>query len=258
MFDFGLTQVSTFSRQSQSAIQNLKTKIVMPGPVVVVMCKAPRAGDVKTRLTPFLPAVEAAALAARMFQDAVLNAARSKLRVLVAYAPGDGRAALEELLPAEASGVQFFEQRGSNLGERLEAAAAEAFARDFDSAVLMGTDTIIPPMLLKLAASRLLTAADLALGPAEDGGCYLIGLRRPVRGPYEGVEWGTEHVHRRIAENAARLGLRLCEKLPRLHDVDTPEDFERLRRELLANPQRALLLAPSTYCWLEEREGSKQ
>jgi len=232
----------------------------MPGPAVVIMCKAPRTGEVKTRLTPFLPAEEAAALAARMFQDSFRNAARASREVFVAYAPGDGRAALEELLRAESPVVvaQFFEQHGADLGERLEAAAAHAFARGFAPVLIKGTDTCIPTEVLA-AALRALSAgeADLALGPAEDGGYYLAGLRSPEPDLFRGVAWSTALAYRQTADNAARLGLRLLKDLPRLHDVDTPEDFERLRRELLANPQRALRYAPSTYRWLEEREGRR-
>ncbi|MCA1635059.1 MAG: TIGR04282 family arsenosugar biosynthesis glycosyltransferase [Acidobacteria bacterium] len=234
----------------------------MSRPAVVVMCKAPRAGEVKTRLTPFLSAADAAALAACMFQDSFRNAARATREVLVAYAPDDGRAALEALLRAEslAIGVQFFEQRGADLGERLEAAAAHAFARGFAPVLIKGTDTFIPAELLA-AALRALSAgdADLALGPAEDGGYYLVGLRSPAApGLFRGVAWSTALAYRQTADNASRLALRLLEVLPRLPDVDTPADFERLRRELLADPERALLLAPSTYRWLEKREDSGQ
>jgi rSAM/selenodomain-associated transferase 1 len=218
------------------------------------MCKAPRAGEVKTRLTPFLSPEEAAALAGCLFMDAVRNASRAGCEVSVAYAPRDGRAALEELLAAEASGVDFFEQQGLDLGERLEAAAARAFACGGGPVVIEGTDTLIPPELLTGALRDLSDSdADLALGPAEDGGFYLVGLRSHAPGLFRGVAWGTGRVYRQTAANAARLGLRLLGGLPRLHDVDTPADFERLRRRLLADPERAPLLAPATYRWMKER-----
>ncbi len=238
----------------KSETLNPKSKIQNPKSVVVVMCKAPRAGEVKTRLTPFLSAEEAAALAGCLFRDAVRNAARAGCGVSVAYAPRDGRRALEELLAAEASGVDFFEQQGADLGERLEAAAAHAFAGGGGPVFIKGTDTLIPPELLTGALRDLSNSdADLALGPAEDGGFYLVGLRSLEPGLFRGVAWGTERVYRQTAANASRLGLRLLGGLPSLHDVDTPADFERLRRGLLADPGRALRLAPATYRWMKER-----
>jgi rSAM/selenodomain-associated transferase 1 len=234
----------------------------MSRPVVVVMCKAPRAGEVKTRLNPFLSAAHAAALASCMFQDAVHNAARAAREVLVAYTPGDGRASLEGLLSAvdlQTARIQFFEQRGADLGERLEAAAALAFARGFAPVVITGTDTHIPPALIASAMHALSEGeADLALGPADDGGYYLVGLRHPTPGLFLDVAWSTEFAYRQTADNAARQSLRLLEGLPRLSDVDTSDDFKRLRLELLEDPERALLLAPSTYRWLEKKECSEQ
>ncbi len=244
-------QPKTQDPNSQSS--NPKSKIQNPKSVVV-MCKAPRAGEVKTRLTPFLSSEDAAALAACLFRDAVRNASRTGLEVLVAYAPREGRSALEALLAREASGVRFFEQEGADLGERLEAAAARAFAETGGPVVITGTDTLIPPKILKDTLRALSNSdADFALGPVEDGGYYLVGLREYEPGLFRGVAWGTERVYRQTAANAARLGFRLLEGLPRLYDVDTPADFDRLRRELLANRRRAARLAPATYEWLKER-----
>src|SRR5215211_3383004 len=97
----------------------------MPLPAVIVMAKAPRAGEAKTRLSPPLTPEEAARLAASLFGDTVSLALRLSAVVLVAYAPADGRATLEEALRAasleEAAGdIVWLEQRGGDLGERLD------------------------------------------------------------------------------------------------------------------------------------------
>src|SRR2546423_3974637 len=97
-------------------------------PVVIVMIKAPRAGVAKTRLTPLLSATEAATLAAAFAQDTVNNALRVLPDALIAYTPSDGRALLASLLP---EGLRWLEQRGADLGARLEAAIAHAAALDY-------------------------------------------------------------------------------------------------------------------------------
>src|SRR5919205_4171529 len=81
------------------------------------------------------------------------------------------------------------------------------------------------------AASLSKGEADVALGPTEDGGYYLVGLRESFEGLFRNVEWSTPRVYRQTASNAARLGLRVLE-LPRWYDVDTREDLLRLRYEL--------------------------
>src|SRR5215207_6756464 len=189
-------------------------------PAVVVMVKAPRAGFVKTRLTPPLSAGEAAALAACFAQDAVRGAVLSACEVVIAYTPADGRATLEALLPG---GLRWLEQRGRDLGERLEHAAAQSFARGAGPLVFVGTDSpTLPPSFITRAVSSLDAGeADIALGPTEDGGYYLVGLRRPAPGLFRDIAWSTPHAYAHTARNAARLNLRLLE-LPAWYDVDTP------------------------------------
>jgi uncharacterized protein len=220
----------------------------MMRPVCVLMVKAPRAGAVKTRLVPPLSAREAAALAACFARD-TLACLRSVVReVVVAYAPSDGRALLEALLPAD--GLLWLEQRGEGLGERVESAAADAFALGRGPVILVGADSPTLPRSYVAGAVASLSAgeADVALGPTEDGGYYLVGLRQPARGLFRGVPWSTPLAYRRTADNAARLGLRLLE-LPRWYDVDTPEDLLRLRDELSAG-EEARTRAAHTYRWL--------
>ena len=216
-------------------------------PVVVVMVKAPRAGFVKTRLVPPLSLAEAAALAACFAEDAVRCAGLSASEVVIAYTPADGRATLAALLPG---GLRWSEQRGRDLGERLEHAAAEGFARGPGPLVIIGTDSpTLPPSFITQAAGALAAAeADIALGPTADGGYYLVGLRRPAPGLFRDIAWSTPHAYAHTARNAARLGLRLLE-LPPWYDVDTPADLSRLRAELAAD-EAARRRAPATSRWL--------
>lgn len=220
----------------------------MARPVCILMVKAPRAGAVKTRLAPPLSTAEAAALAACFARD-TLACVRSVLpRVIVAYAPSDGRAQLEALFPG--GGLHWLEQRGEGLGERIASAAAHAAALGHGPLVIVGADSpTLPPSAVERAAGSLAAGeCDVALGPTDDGGYYLVGLRRPAPDLFRSVAWSTPLAYRQTADNAARLGLRTLE-LPRWYDVDTPADLLRLREELSAD-EGARARAPHTYRWL--------
>lgn len=230
----------------------------MSNPAIIVMAKAPRPGEVKTRLTPPLTSEAAACLAACLFADTVSLALGMGAAVLVAYAPADGRAPLEESLRVvtgeESPGrVLWLEQRGEGLGERLDDVVACAFSRGFGPLLVVGADSpTLPPAFLAAALEGLTHGrADVALGPTEDGGYYAVGARSPVPGLFDSVAWSTPRAYAQTARNAARLNLRLLE-LPSWYDVDTPAELARLRAELDAD-EAARGRAPSTTEWLRSR-----
>lgn len=218
----------------------------MTHPAVVVMVKAPTPGTVKTRLSPPLSPADAASLAAAFAQDTVAGL-RQNAPVLAAYAPVDKRAVLESLLPP---GLLWTAQRGQNLGARLDAALADAHAHGFGPLLVVGTDSpTLPPAFALDAFSVLHTGqADVVLGPTDDGGYYLVGLRQPAPGLFDAVAWSTPRAYADTAANAARLGLRL-HALPPWYDIDTADDLARLRREMEADPA-ARVRAPMTAHWL--------
>jgi rSAM/selenodomain-associated transferase 1 len=223
-------------------------------PVCIVMIKAPRAGAVKTRLVPPLSGPEAAALAACFAVDTVARVRRVVPRVLVAYAPADGRAALEALFPP--GNLLWHEQRGEDLGARLAAAVEHAAALGHGPVVVVGSDSpTLPASFVERAVNSLAAGeSDVALGPTEDGGYYLVGLRRPSAALFRGVAWSTPLAYRQTADNAARAGLRRLE-LPRWYDVDTPADLLRLRDEISAD-EGSRRRAPATHRWLRAHASS--
>jgi rSAM/selenodomain-associated transferase 1 len=218
------------------------------------MVKAPRAGAVKTRLAPPLTREEAASLAGCFARDTVDSMRRVAREVVIAYAPDDGRATLEKLFEDE--GLLWLAQRGVDLGARIESAASRVFERERGPVVIVGADSpTLPPAFVEQAAASLSKGdADVALGPTEDGGYYLVGLRQSFGGLFRGVEWSTPLVYRQTATNASRLGLRLLE-LPRWYDVDTRADLLRLRDELDADAL-ARVRAPATREWLRAHASS--
>jgi uncharacterized protein len=237
----------------------------MSRPAVIVMSKAPRAGEVKTRLVPPLSAEDAAALAACFFADALRLARQTAHETIVAYAPSDARATLEQILRDDdgarthgltarySSEVRWLEQRGDTLGARLSSVVEQAFVLRFGPLAVIGTDSpTLPRAFVETALKSLAReTADAALGPTEDGGFYVVALSRPAPKLFRAVEWSTPRAFEQTAANAARLGLRLLE-LPRWYDVDTHEDFLRLREELLTDAD-ARRRAPSTCEWVRAR-----
>jgi rSAM/selenodomain-associated transferase 1 len=198
---------------------------------IAVMAKAPRAGLVKTRLCPPLDPAEAAELYRCFLLDRVAQvSALDDVTPVLAYAPPDAREELAALAP----GVALLPQRGPDLGERLTHVFADLLG-EHGAAIATDSDTPTLPRRCLDGAVRALTdgGADVALGPTEDGGYYLIGLRRPTPSLFQGIRWSTPEVLDATMDRARQLGLRV-ELLPRWFDVDTPADLERLRATLLA------------------------
>lgn len=217
-------------------------------PVVIVMVKAPRAGRVKTRLVPALSGADAATLAACFAQDAVANARRAALQVIVAYTPDDASRTLKELLPDK--DLLWIKQRGADLGARMTAAALDATARRFNPLIITGTDSpTLPASFIETAIDSLAAnESDLALAPTDDGGYCLIGFRQYPNHLFQNIRWSTPLAYGQTAENAARLKLRLL-TLPRWYDVDTYSDLLRLRDEIFSD-EAARERAPFTHQWL--------
>jgi rSAM/selenodomain-associated transferase 1 len=192
------------------------------------MAKVPVAGDVKTRLCPPLTPAAAATLAQcflldRLEQLSGLEAAE----ILVAFAPPEREAELAALLPATVARVP---QHGPDLGSRMDRLLTDLLGAGYPGAVAIGTDTpTLPTACLHAACTALRDGtADVVLGPAEDGGYYLIGLRQPVPDLFRDMPWSTAAVLAETVARAGRLGLAV-RMLPTWFDVDRPGDLARLR-----------------------------
>jgi rSAM/selenodomain-associated transferase 1 len=197
-----------------------------PGCALLVFARAPVPGRVKTRLIPAVGGEEAARIHMELVRR-TLRTATALMPVELCCAPDAGHPFFEDC--ARDFGVTLRGQSGADLGERMQHAIDEALRR-CRGAIVIGCDC---PELAAAdldAAARLLEhEADVVLGPAEDGGYYLVGLGRPCAALFEGVQWGSGTVLARTRANAAALGLRLRE-LPMRWDVDRPEDLRRYRR----------------------------
>jgi rSAM/selenodomain-associated transferase 1 len=219
---------------------------------LVVMAKAPRPGKVKTRLSPPLTPDQASALNICFIRDTTENIQRvteaSNSAGLVAYTPVGDEAAFDGLLPA---GFQLLAQRGDGFGERLLFVCEDLFACGFSSVCLIDSDSpTMPQSALLQAVERLSHAGDrMLLGGSDDGGYYLIGIKRLHRRLFQEIDWSTERVFAQTLERAGEIALPV-ELLPTWYDVDDADTLDRLQREL-ASPDAAAYGANHTRAYLE-------
>ena len=211
---------------------------------LVLFMKAPRPGSVKTRLTPRVTMDEAAELYRAFIVDTLHLAQRTAVASLfVAWTPDDGRAELGSALgcPGDPD-VNWLRQRGSHLGERLSNAFADIRQDGWEKTVILGGDSPLLPLAFVEEAFEALDRHDVVLGPADDGGYYLIGLGGPGRRRktddrydrlFESIHWGTGRVLRQTRAAIRTCGFS-CHELPAWHDVDRPADLDRLAREIRA------------------------
>ncbi len=207
---------------------------------VCVFAKPPRPGGAKTRLAPVLGEQGAAGLAWAFLQDtcALLRGipwARWSLSSPAPFSPDE----LAALRPPE-----VWEQGPGDLGERMERALRRGL-QDQPVAFVLGADCPGLPSAALHGALASLASADAVLGPAHDGGYYLIGLRRCPPGLLAGLPWSQPDTARASAVALTRAGLRVAWGLP-YGDVDLPEDLAMLRADLRAGRR----VAPHTAAFL--------
>lgn len=195
---------------------------------LIVVGKAPEAGLTKTRLVPPLTALQAAELYRAFLLDAVDLGLQVGCERLSVVHPRGAAAALKRLLPPL---VHLVEQPTSGLADALAFAFARHFEDGFERVVLIGSDNpslTAEPVEQAFAA---LDSHDLSIGPSADGGYYLIGLRQPDLGVFDGIAWSTPRVYAQTLGQARRLNLRVY-AVREWYDVDTPADLERLQLDL--------------------------
>lgn len=196
---------------------------------LVIFAKAPVPGEVKTRLCPPLTPDEASSLHGSLVLD-VLEKARGAAGMdrHLACLPAADHVFFK--IMEERYGVRLLDQAGRDLGERMEGAFRTLFERGYRRVVLVGTDVPLLPTSIFAQANGLLGSHDLVLGPALDGGYYLIGLTRAVPPLFTDIPWSTDRVCAMTRAKAEALGLKTA-LLPAMRDLDTIEDLLAITRE---------------------------
>jgi uncharacterized protein len=223
---------------------------------LAVMTKAPRAGKVKTRLIPPLTPEEAATLNTCFLRDtaaSIVAAARQGIaRGIGVYMPLGAEGAYGEILPAE---FELLPQRGEALGERMILAFEDLLSLGFESVCLIGSDSPTLPAQIFAQAARILSEPGerMVLGPTEDGGYYLIGLKILERSVLENIEWSTERVLEQTIARAREINLQI-NLLPTWYDVDERAALRRLCRALFSGTEQETeaVAAPATRAYLGE------
>ena len=192
-----------------------------PPPILLVFAKAPRPGEVKTRLARALGDERAAALYRRMGRLVLDGVAAAPATVTACFAPDDAEAEVREWLGASAA--RYWPQGDGDLGARMSRMFDRAF-QAADRALVVGTDAPAVDDATIRRALEALDSADVVLGPSRDGGYYLLGLRRPRPGLFEAIRWSTGSVMRETAERARGEGLAVT-FLEVESDIDTAADL---------------------------------
>jgi uncharacterized protein len=190
---------------------------------LIIFAKAPIPGQVKTRLCPPLTPDEAASLHGSIVLD-MLERSRTaaSLDRFVACAPSSDHVFFKIL--EERHGARLIAQAGDDLGARIARAFADVFALGYRRALVIGTDLPTLPGSVFGEAVTLLATHDVVLGPALDGGYYLVGLRKPSPELFTGIPWSTDRVLPLTQQKAVALGLHQA-LLPVRRDIDTIDDL---------------------------------
>ena len=210
------------------------------GAAIGIVCKAPQAGLSKTRLAKAVGAAAASELSACFLRDVAeaIAAVPEALgrRGYGVYAPAGAESIMRQLLPAN---FGLLLQAGDDLGHVLIGATRALLDAGHDCMLLVNGDSpTLPPRFLTQAIEALRAPGDrMVLGPASDGGYYLIGLKQPHQELFKRIAWGTETVARSTCERAAEISLATM-LLPEWYDVDDIETLRWLQEELAGHSTR--------------------
>ena len=196
---------------------------------LIIFTRFPEAGKTKTRLIPHLGAEEAAQLQKEMTEHTVRQACRTDMRIEVRHEGGTH----EQMRKWLGTDLNYVEQGNGDLGERMQRAFEDHFSRGIQRIVIVGSDCPSNDWKNIKAAFEALESNDVVIGPANDGGYYLIGLCRaggstppprswPSATLFEGIDWGGGQVFEQPMAAAADLTVY---PLPTLNDVDLPADI---------------------------------
>lgn len=199
-----------------------------PASRILVFAKVPRAGQVKTRLAKAIGAEEAARVYGEWLQDAVVRLHRARLAPIELWVTPDTRHPLFRQL-VDTIGIELHTQPDGDLGQRMHRVMLHALAR-CESAVLIGSDCpVMQPDYVQRALAVMEAGVDTVLGPAEDGGYVLLGLRKVVAELFAGIPWSTGYVLKATRGQLRAVRRNSWAELETLWDIDRVEDYERWR-----------------------------
>jgi rSAM/selenodomain-associated transferase 1 len=196
-----------------------------PAARIVVFAKAPRSGQVKTRLAKALGADEAARAYAGWLESIVTELTRARLAPLELWVTPDAAHPLFQRL-STASGAELHVQPSGNLGQRMHQVLLQCLAWN-ESAVLIGSDCpLMQAGYVRRALAAMEAGIDTVLGPTEDGGYVLLGARKVIAALFSDIPWSTSGVLHTTRRRLRAAGQSWAE-LETLWDIDSLQDYER-------------------------------
>jgi uncharacterized protein len=214
---------------------------------IAVMAKASIPGRTKTRLAPPLTPEEATACNTAFLRDIADNILAASVEASIAgymaFGPPESEPFFRENLPGE---IGLIEAWNPDFGDCLHCTLAALLRRGHRSAVVLNSDSPTLPTALLVETAHVLTRPGnpVVLGPAQDGGYYLLGLKDAHRRLFQDITWSTEHVARQTLDRAAELGLPV-HVLPEWYDVDDLGALRMLHAELFEGASFAPALRPN-------------
>jgi len=209
-----------------------------PTAAISIVCKTPGIGGGKSRLRPLLGEDQVARLSACFIRDLAesVEALPPALghQGYAIYSPAGSEDVLRPLLPP---GWRMVFRQAATIGEVLDVSTAAFLADGHDCALVINADSpTLPVSVIGQAVVALRAPGDrVVLGPASDGGYYLVGLKRPHPRLFQEIAWSTPEVLARTLERAAEIGLP-AELLPTWYDIDDAETLALLEAELAGRP----------------------
>jgi len=199
---------------------------------IVIMAKAPIPGQVKTRMTPWLDPMVVSSLYHNFLLDKIEQVKNIDAQAFIAYTPETGLAFFRSIIPP---GFDLINQVGAGLGERLVNISKNLFGQDFEKVLILDSDSPNLPVEYIQKGLEQLDKNDVVLGPCEDGGYYLIGLRECQPLLFKDIPWSTSRVTEFTVKKAQSRGLSVF-LLEKWYDVDTINDLLHLKRDLDSYP----------------------
>ena len=214
--------------------------------LLVVVAKEPVPGQVKTRLFPHLSPPEAAILYRNFLCDTLAEmAAIPGIDVAIAFTPAEAE---KTFLPIADGFFKLFPQWGTDLGERLCNIFAEKLREGYEAVSIINSDSPDLPKKMVQDSFRLLGSgrAEVVFGPCDDGGYYLVGMKKVFPELFTGIPWSTDRVLSLSLEKARRIGVR-PKLLSPWKDIDTYEELVTFYRKYKASPRNGPWAGEKTF-----------